>query len=268
MSKVTLSALHIYPVKSLGGLTLDSVAVTPKGPLMDRRYMLVDAAGRFVSQRKYPALALVKTALTATGLTITFPKSKALFIPLNTDVPNCDVSIWDDQCRAVDQGEEAALAFSDYLDQKIRLVFIPDSVVRPVSSKYAPRPSDQVGFADGYPFLVISTASLEDLNTRLSAPVLMDRFRPNIVISGCKPYEEDSWKQIRIGEIVFDLVKPCGRCVVTCVDQATGESGGVEPLKTLASYRKREKGNIIFGQNAVHAQCGTLHRGDRVEVIA
>jgi uncharacterized protein YcbX len=147
----------------------------------------------------------------------------------------------------------------------MRLVFMPDASRRQVNQNYAPSPDDVVGFADGYPFLLISEASLKDLNQRLNAPVPMNRFRPNLVISGCLPYEEDTWKWIRIGEVRFKVAKPCARCIVTTVDQSTGEKG-VEPFQTLAAYRKQEKG-IMFGQNLIHTTQGVLSIGQTVEVL-
>ncbi|MFV0340117.1 MAG: MOSC domain-containing protein [Parachlamydiaceae bacterium] len=263
MSK-TLTGLFTYPIKSCKGLSLKEVAVGNKGPEWDRRWMLVDATGRFITQRKYPELALVTAVVSGKHLEICFPDGSTYLSSVNPTGDALEVEVWKDRCMAQLTEPEIHRAFSDYLKIECRLVFIPEDSIRPVNTDYAVSPQDQVSFADGFPFLVISEASLEDLNARLEAKVPMNRFRPNLVISGCKPYEEDSWKRIRIGELELEIVKPCSRCVVTTVEQSTGVKG-LEPLQTLALYRKGEKG-ILFGQNAIHLSHGTLKLGDRVEV--
>jgi hypothetical protein len=140
---------------------------------------------------------------------------------------------------------------------------MPESTFRPVNSHYA-TDNEQVSFTDGFPFLLISEASLQDLNKRLDEPVPMNRFRPNLVVSGCEAFAEDSWRQIRIGSISFNVVKPCERCVITTVDQALGIRGK-EPLQTLSQYR-RQNGKILFGQNLIHTSLGALQVGDSVEI--
>lgn len=261
----TLSGLYIYPVKSCRGISLNEVSVGSMGPQWDRRWMLVDLNGRFINQAKCPKLALVSAIVSKDNLLITFPDGTSHELPLNAGEQEVEVELWNDKCRAVDQGKVINQAFSHFLNVECSLVFIPDDFIRPVDPKYATTASDHVSFADGFPFLVISEASLEDLNSRLKADVPMNRFRPNLVISGCKPYEEDSWKRIQIGELQFEIVKPCPRCVVTTVEQSTGVKG-LEPLKTLAKYRKHEK-EIMFGQNAIHLNHGLLRLGDNVEVL-
>lgn len=261
-----LSSLYIYPVKSLKGTSLQSVQVTTFGPHMDRRFMLVDEAGRFITQRQISKLALIDVALKDDRLILSLPNSPPLPIKIQTSGPSKTVIVWRDTCQAVDQGDEAAQAVSKFLEKPVRLVFMTETTFRPVDSAYAKDSSNRVSFADGFPFLIISEASLEDLNRRLGMTLSMNRFRPNLVIRGAVPYAEDAWKKIRIGQMAFDLVKPCSRCVTVCVDQQTGEKGE-EPLKMLASYRK-ENQKIFFGQNAIHGSVGRLTVGDPVEILA
>jgi uncharacterized protein YcbX len=169
------------------------------------------------------------------------------------------VAIWKDQCVAVAAGAEADAWFTALLGTPCRLVTMPSSTVRQVDLGYA-EPGDPVGFADGFPFLLISQGSLDELNRRLEHPVPMDRFRPNIVVDGCEPHAEDGWSRVTIGEISFRVVKPCARCVITTTDQQTGERGR-EPLRTLATYR-RVGNKVLFGQNLIHDGVGAVRVGD------
>lgn len=262
---ITVSELHIYPVKSLKGLSLKTLEITPFGPHMDRRFMLIDSEKRFITQRKYHQLALVKTALNKKSLTIEIPKQAPIDVPFNYKGDFVDVVVWNDTCRAIDQGDEVAKKFTEFLDMDVRLVYMPDETFRPVNPKYALHPSERVGFADAVPFLITTESTLEDLEKRAGMKLLMNRFRPNIVLRGASPYAEDNWQALKIGEVLFRIAKPCTRCVTTCVNQETGEKG-VEPLQTLATYRKTERG-IIFGQNAIHESQGTLSLNDPVEII-
>lgn len=175
------------------------------------------------------------------------------------------VTVWDDQCQAVNQGPEASEWLSTFLKHKVRLVRMSRDNIRKVPLKKKESFEGVVGFADLYPFLVVSTASLEDLNSRLEEPVGMDRFRPNIVIDGVEPFAEDTWVQIKIGDIRFAIDKPCARCVIVTIDQQTGEKAK-EPLATLATYR-RENDKVMFGQNAVHDKVGSIKVGDAVEIL-
>lgn len=261
----TLSGLYIYPVKSCKGISLKEVTVEAKGPRWDRRWMLVDNQGRFITQRKYHSLALVSVQVNGQDLLITFPNGASHKIAISSQGKEVEVEVWKDKCKAINLSHEIDRAFSEFLGVECRLVFIPDDAVRPVDPKYATQTTDQVSFADGFPFLIISEASLAELNSRLETAVPMNRFRPNLVISGCEPFEEDTWKRIQIGGLQFEIVKPCARCVVTTVEQSTGIKG-LEPLQTLATYRKREKG-IMFGQNAIHLSEGLLKLGDKVEIL-
>ncbi len=260
-----LSAIYIYPVKSCKGIAVSSVEVGPKGPSMDRRWMIVDKDGRFLSQRQVPHMCLIETELLPGKLLLRKRGMPPLILPFGKEGVKREVVVWKDTVAAVDQGDSAAEWLQEALQLEARLVFLPDETVRSVDGRYAKRASDEVGFADGYPFLLISEASLGDLSLRLGAPVPMNRFRPNLVISGCEPYEEDNWKQISIGSITFDCVKPCSRCVTINVDQITAEKS-LEPLATLAGYRKVEKG-IMFGQNCIHSTSGKLTCGSEVKIM-
>lgn len=261
----TLSGLHIYPVKSCKGLSLREVQVDAKGPHGDRRWMIVEEDGKFLTQRKFPHMALIDVQINERGLQIKMDDKPSVQVPLLSSGRMIEVEVWKDRVNAVDQGDAIAQLLSEFLQTRCRLVYINDQTIRPVDLRYAVTEKDQVSFADGFPFLLISEASLAELNNRLESPVPMNRFRPNLVVSGCEPYAEDRWKRIRIGEIELQLVKACSRCVITTIDQQLGIKG-IEPLQTLAGYRKAEKG-IMFGQNAIHFRQGLIRVGDPVEVI-
>lgn len=262
---ITLSGLHYYPVKSLRGLSPSRHPVTRLGLAHDRRWMLVDANGRFLTQREQHALALVSTRIDGERLCIEAPGRTPLELPLaGPDGPELVVRVWSDQVTARDAGDEAAAWLSGLLGVAARLVYFPDEASRQVDMGFA-RAGDETAFSDGFPFLLISEASLADLNARLATPVPMRRFRPNLVVSGCKAFDEDRWRRIRIGAVELRVVKPCSRCVITTLDPETAERGA-EPLKTLATYRRRDK-RIDFGQNLIHDGTGELRLGDRVEVL-
>ncbi len=272
---LTLSALYIYPVKSLRGIAVSSAVVTDRGLRLDRRWMLVDAAGRFMSQRQTPRMALVNVAVKDAGLELCAPGMEPLQVPFEAPEPApLEVEVWRDRCEARTVGAAFDRWFSDFLGQDCRLVQMPEQTLRPVDPVYAVHPDDHVSFADGYPFLLITQASLDDLNRRLlargAAPVDMIRFRPNLVIRGSEPYAEDHWRGFCIGTTVFRSVKPCSRCVIPTVDIATGVKGR-EPLATLTQYRRRDN-KVYFGQNLIHeppapGAAPELHVGDPVELL-
>jgi MOSC domain-containing protein len=263
---VRVAALYRYPIKSCAGTRLEAGVVGRRGFAGDRALMLVDPEGRFLTQRERPRLALIAPRLEGETLTIEAPGMPPLTVVATNDGPRAKVVVWRDRCAAIDQGDAAADWFGDFLGAPCRLARMDAAFVRRVDGRYARRPDDQTGFADGYPFLLISAASLDDLNGRLASPLAMNRFRPNIVVTGCPPYAEDRWRRIRIGPVVFDLVKPCARCVITTTDQATAERGQ-EPLRTLATYRRRRDGKVLFGQNLVHEGEGVIRAGDAVEIL-
>ena len=262
----SVTHLHVYPVKSCRGIGLGTGTLDRWGLQHDRNWMVVDAEGLFVSQRTQPRLALVEPALGQERLTLRAPDMPVLELPVSGRAGrDWAVTIWKSNCRALDQGDAAAEWFSHYLGQTARLVRIGGAFQRAVNEAVYPTGAD-VAFADAYPLLLLSVASLADLNTRLQEPVPMNRFRPNLVIGGCPAFAEDTWTRIRIGEVNFQLLTTCKRCSITTVDQATGLQGK-EPLTTLATFRSSD-GGVIFGRNVVHQGVGTVRVGDTVEVLA
>jgi hypothetical protein len=262
---IRVSQLVIYPVKSCRGVEVDLATVCATGFELDRRWMLTGDDGRFLSQREHRQLAKVRVQTGEDRLHLEAPGLPSLEIGYEEVVgPASRVRIWGDECEAVAEGEDAARWFSRYLGFSVRLVRMVGEDARPLESSTA-QPGDHVSFADGFPFLLLSLASLDNLNRRLSLPVSMDRFRPNIVVDGCEAHDEDRWKRVRIGEVVFRIAKPCARCVVTNIDQTTGEKRR-EPLRTLSTYRTAD-GQVLFGQNLVHEGRGIIRVGDPVEVL-
>ncbi|MCY7346301.1 MAG: MOSC domain-containing protein [Pyrinomonadaceae bacterium] len=266
-----LSEINIYPIKSLGGISLKSAIVENRGLQFDRRRMLVDENNKFLTQREFTQMATIGVEILKSGLSVS-AGNKSLEIPFDTDSEaTTSVKIWSSRCRAKVYGKEFNDWFSDVLQTSCKLVLMPEEATRKVNYFYAVHPTDAVSFADGYPVLLIGEESLTDLNSRLEKSVPMNRFRPNLVVSGADAFAEDGWKQIKIGSAVFHVVKPCGRCVMTTIDQISGVRQGIEPLKTLASYRvpKRSvKKKILFGQNLIAENVGEiLNVGDRIEVV-
>jgi hypothetical protein len=259
---VQLTGLTIYPIKSARGIPLQESDVDEFGLCYDRRWMVVDRSGQFLSQRSHSRLALVVPSICDGALRVDAPGMSTLELSL-APAPTVatSVTVWNDTCGATWLGEKAANWFSDFLGSACSLVHMDADVVRPANPAFAP-PGSRVSFADGLPFLLISEESLTDLNRRLAEPLPMNRFRPNLVVAGGEPYQEDGWTRIQIGEVGLQVVKPCGRCLVTTTDQTTGERGK-EPLRTLATYRKRD-GEVMFGQNVVHEGRGRLCVGDPV----
>ena len=258
-----VSALYIYPIKSCRGIRVDEWAVAERGFVADRRWMIVDAAGKFVTQRETPALALVAITLAGDSMRLTAPGLPEFVLPRSFDEgAERAVRIWGDSSEARVHPAGSAW-FSSYLGRAHELVYMPEQHRRAVDRARA-APGDIVGFADAYPFLLISEASLADLNGRLAAPVSVSRFRPNIVIKGTEPYAEDGYARVRMGEITFRGPKRCDRCVMTTIDPDTGLLGK-EPLRTLATYRLEDR-KVWFGMNLIHDNLGVLRVGDGVEV--
>jgi hypothetical protein len=262
---IRVSGLAVYPVKSCRGVEIDEAVVGATGFDLDRQWMVVDADGRFLSQREAPELAQVEVAVAGEGLTLSAPALPALTIPLRTPHGReRAVEVWQDRCAAVDEGDAAARWLEQHLGRRAMLVRMAGVGSRPLAGAAVAK-GIAVSFADAFPFLLVSEGSLEELNRRLESPVPMDRFRPNIVVEGCAPHVEDGWRRVGIGEVVFRVTKPCARCVITTTDQRTGERG-LEPLRTLASYRT-VGGKVLFGQNLVHENRGLVRVGDRVRVL-
>lgn len=273
-----ISALYLYPIKSLGGIAVSEATVEAKGFRYDRRFMLVDPTGVFITQRANHHMALIDVAIVPSEgagdrlhVWHRHQPADVLDLPLEPNTDNLAplaVSIWDDEdVAAVAVGDEADRWFTAKLGKPCQLVYMPHSTHRPVDPAYA-QPTDTVSFADGYPYLLIGQASLDTLNQRLPEPITIQRFRPNIVVSGSAPHDEDTWQHFRMGELDFYGVKPCARCVLTTIDPATGERGS-EPLRTLATYRQW-KHKILFGQNVLPADSiqGVLRVGQAIEVVS
>jgi MOSC domain-containing protein len=262
---ITLSQLAIYPVKSTAQITLNSAQISPFGLLMDRRWMLIDDNGVMLTQRKHPRMCLIQCSFTDTHLVINAPDMPALKISLDQSGNSLNATVWKDTCRAMHCGNSAVEWFSAFLNTPARLVFFPGNENRQVDLNYASK-GDITAFSDGFPYLLISEASLSDLNSRLSTTVDMRRFRPNLVVSGTQAFAEDGWKQIRIGEITFNLVKPCSRCSIPSINPDTAEQAA-EVVKTLAAYRMQGH-KILFGQNLIAEGMGKLDVGMEVEILA
>ena len=258
-----VSELVVYPVKGCRGVPVASVEPDAYGLPADRRWMVVDETGRFLSQRVEPRLALVRAMLDPSRLVLEAHGMPPLEVSAGAEARLVPVTVWDDQGPARDAGDAAARWLSQHLRRPARLVQRDESFQRVANPEYAP--GARLAFNDAYPVLVIGEASLAELNRRLERPLRMDRFRPNVVISGASPFAEDGWRRIRVGDGVLRLVKPCTRCVATTVDQQSSEKGA-EPLRTLASFR-RWNGSVIFGQNAVVERPGLMRLGDAVEVL-
>ncbi|AGP33117.1 MOSC domain-containing protein [Sorangium cellulosum] len=270
-----LSAIHIYPVKGCRGLALDAAAVDELGLVGDRRFMIIDPEGKPLTQRPLPRMALIETQLSEGELTLGAAGRSPISVPRASQSAQgarlLTVEVWSSTgLVAEDCGDEAAAWLSDFLEHPARLVRAGEAFRRPVLKDSVARPEDVVSFADEFPLLVISEASLADLNAHLedrgAAALPMDRFRPSLVVSGCEAFDEDRWGRVRIGELVLRAGGPCARCVVTTTDQLTAERGP-EPLRTLATYRRdpQKPGDVNFGQNYIHeTKSGALRVGDEV----
>ena len=265
-----LSEIYIYPVKSLGGIRLDFANITTRGLENDRRFMLVDENGRFLSQREHPQLAIFQTEIEGKFLKITHKKTKQN-LTINLSPPSqpslLSVTIWDDNTTAVESSSEASAWFTKILEIPVRLVYMPEESQRKTDTQYSLTGEEITSFSDGYPILIIGQSSLDDLNNRLENPVNINRFRPNFVFTHGEPFEEDNWHEFTVGNIRFFGVKPCARCIMTTIDQETGEKKDREPLLTLNKYRKAAN-KILFGQNVLISQLGTVSVGDDVTVVS
>lgn len=260
-----LSDIFIYPVKSLSGIRVENWEVVQTGLKYDRQFMLIDEHGQFLSQRRLPKMALIQTRLTESELILSAENFADLHLPLEPEGGEIIKStVWKDCCDGLHVSNEADAWLCEVLQTTCQLVYLPEQTKRGVDLQYAAQ-TDRVAFSDGFPFLIVSENSLNSLNSQLENPVEMARFRPNLVISGCEAYAEDTWREIKIGNIEFRLPKPCSRCSVPAINPKTAEVGK-EPLTTLNRLRK-VNGKIYFGQNALHNQLGALKIGDEVRVV-
>ncbi len=280
MSDISVSQLWIYPIKSMKGISLDSVQLEKRGFQYDRRWMLIDSNNRFITQRQYPRMTLIEPVfeegVADYGLSVRAPDMPVLIVPYPDQqielYDEVEVTCWDDQIRAFRINSAIDNWFSEFLDIDCQLVYMPDTSLRPVDPDYAidPQGNDIASFSDGFPNLVISEASLADLNSRVDIELTMNRFRPNIVLSGLEAYAEDALGHFQINQIDFYAVKPCSRCVITTVNPQTGEKQSREPLQTLAKFRKKNN-KVYFGQNLLHKLTfvgdNRLNIGDKVDII-
>lgn len=263
----TLASIHIYPLKSCAPLALNSAHVEARGLEHDRRWMVVDERGKFVTGRQHPRLTLIRANPDGNALLLRAPGMPDLRLAVPAHAPRDDVEVWGSHVDASIADAAANAWIGAFLGIPARFAHMDDACRRAVDPDHS-RPGDIVSFADGYPLLAISQAALDSLNEKLVRPVPMLRFRPSIVVDGVAAHAEDHWRRVRIGSIEFDVVKPCIRCVFTTVDFERGEfdpSG--EPLRTLLTYRRTPKG-VSFGQNLIPRSTGTLGIGDAVEVLA
>jgi uncharacterized protein len=263
-----ISRLFIYPVKSLGGISVNDALLTDRGFQYDRRWMLLNADNQFMTQRECPQMALLQTAVTDHGISLFHVNDIHDRVTIPFASPRGEkisVQVWDDWCEAQFVNRELDRWISERLRVACRIVHMPDESIRKVSEKYSAGTNAINSFSDGYPILLLSQSSLDDLNSMLEKPVPMNRFRPNIVISGANPYEEDELEEFMIRGVQFYGVKLCARCAIPTINQETLEKSK-EPTKTLATYRTRDK-NIWFGQNVIYRLGGvSLRIGDRIDV--
>ncbi len=261
----TVAQLWIYPVKSLKGIRVGNARVAARGLDHDRRFVVVDPEGAFLTQRELSAMATVWTAIEAGELRLSSPDFDEVAVPLEPEGGEpLQAEVWNSVTPALAPSREADRWLSEVLGRPCRLAYMPASTRRESNVRYA-GPGRLVGYADGYAHLVVSEASLEALNARLGRPVPIDRFRPNLVLSGTTAFEEDGWRDFSAGTARFRMAKPCGRCQVTTTDQSTGEVTGPEPLETLGRWRPSEEFGARFGMNAVTIVEGELREGDAVE---
>ena len=263
-----ITQLFIYPIKSMGGVQITSGEVTDRGLKFDRRWMLVDHKFSFITQREFPQMALLKLQIGESYLRVSnhYSNTQDILIPFESlEKETLQVTIWNAVCTALGAGRLIDEWFSEVLKIKCRLVYMPDETMRPVdtTSGYAPK-EKFTSFADAYPFLLLGEASLNDLNTRLKTPVLITRFRPNIIFAGGQPYQEDAIAAFKINGINFTGLENCGRCSIISINQ---ENAAItkEPLKILSAYRKTNN-NVYFGRNLVHSGLGKISVGDEIVI--
>jgi uncharacterized protein YcbX len=265
-----ISEIKIFPIKSLGGISVQSSVVERRGLQFDRRWMLVNRDGIFFTQREFPKLSTVSVALAENGVNVCATGFESIYIPYGIDGKKIRVQVWGSECDAIPNSAVINEWFSEFLKFECKLVFMPDESEREVNPRFN-KGNEIVSFADGYPIMVIGENSLNELNCRLETKLPMNRFRPNLVVFGSGAFAEDGWKKIRIGETVFRITKPCERCVVTTVEQERGEFAGKEPLKTLANFRSAKDvypdsfedfglsaTSVLFGQNLIPEGFGGL----------
>lgn len=265
----TLTSIHVYPVKSCGAIDLDEAEVLPQGLALDRRWMLVDANGRFITQRKHPQMARIRVSIVDSVMRFEFDQQAPLELPLKPAAgPRLMVDVWEDTVDALDLTDLCGDWFQQIFAQPVSLVYMDAIAKRIIKAKYQVQPQDTVSFADGLPLLLATHTSLKYLEEKVGTSLGMARFRPNVVVTGGDPFSENDWKRVRIGSIEFDVTNPCVRCEITKVDQQTGEKwDSTQPLSALTDIRGY-KTKAMFGVNLVPRGAGNIHVGDPFEVLA
>lgn len=263
---ICITHLFIYPVKSCAAISLPEAELDEYGFRYDRAWMITDSEGNFLTQREVRSLALVQPSLDAESLHLQLPDGSLYTLPLQReDAEYRRVQVWEDSVEAMDEGDDVAAFLSDTLQTPCRLVRMTERSQRYISPNYA-RNNDRVHFGDAQPLHLMNSASLAELNGRLDTPVPMNRFRANIVVEGAAAFAEDNWQKLGINGIDFDVPKATARCVVTTIDQQTGQSGS-EPLRTLAQFRKQGNKTLMGVYLLHHQKQGVLRQGDSVEVL-
>lgn len=255
-----ITQIFIYPVKSLGAIALKESIVEERGLQYDRRWMLCNKENKFITQREFKELALFKMQFDENGFVVNFKSEQPFFIPFAIEGEKELVTVWDDICAAIEYKKGSAW-FSNMLSFTCKLFYMPNETKRKVSTKYAAN-NEITSFSDGYPILMTGQQSLNDLNNRLSEPVNINRFRPNLVFDGGSAFDEDRFGSFSINNVLMKKAKPCSRCHIITIDQTTALSGK-EPLKTLATYRSNDN-NVLFGQNVIVEQEGNIKVGDSI----
>lgn len=263
-----VAGIYVYPIKSTAAIAATEAVVEPRGIIDDRRWLVTDAQGDFLTGREFPNLVRIRAARTAQGLRLGAPAMPDIELAIpHSKAARLPVSIWDDRCLALPAGDAADAWFAKFLGMCCRLVYMDTDCVRLLSGSRG-LAADQVSFADNYPLLGISHPSLDDLNARIGEPMDMRRFRPNIVFDNCAAYAEDDWRRMLIGDVEFDGVERCSRCGFTIVDPDTAERHPAqEPLRTLGRYRRGPSGAVYFGRNLIPRSPGTVHIGDQVVIL-
>ena len=258
---IKITGLYYYPLKSARGIAVNSIDLLSRGLEHDRRWMLVDPAGQFLTQRKYPRMALLEVAIVEQGLHLSAVGHGEVTAQVEHN-KNMSVTVWGDVVKAAGYSQQVDRWCSDFMGTLCHLVYMADSCKRSIDPDYSLNNGDEVSFADGFPVLLVSEASLDRLNSEMEIPVPMSRFRPNIVVSGCEPFAEDGWKSIRTQHTELQIVKSCSRCQIPTFDQETGlQPNSTEPLKTLKRIHAWDR-KIFFGQNAIPTRTGNLSLGE------
>lgn len=263
---LTLTEINIYPVKSLGGIRMKAAYAGERGLRYDRRWMITHDDYTFITQREIPTMSLLGTELTQKGIRIFLKNDPGneIILPFAVAGKRIDTAVFDDKVQAIHYNSVADKWISDALKTPSRFIYMPDDASRKVPEEYSVN-EEHVSFADGFPYLIIGESSLEDLNSRMKVALPMNRFRPNIVFKGGHAFAEDQWSKFKVGNVLFQAMKPCGRCAITTINQDTAEQGK-EPLRTLATYRSVNN-KVLFGMNVIALTHGEINVGDKLSVI-